>query len=157
MTPAHVSSRYHQSLRDRLICKGTVVPIDNAKLMVFFLLILAGACWSRWAVCLAESIYNLHKKGVRRGVFSIDTGLELVGVVGPFVGPDRYITYIKRVVRHGAFSIDTRYWVGACWSRLAFRRARSIYNLHKKGGPTGGGGCRPPLRCLSQFISYKKE
>ena len=26
------------------------------------------------------------------GVFSIETGLGLVGVVGPFVGPDRYIS-----------------------------------------------------------------
>ena len=37
MTPAHVSSRYHQSLRNQLICKGTVVPTDGAKLRVLFL------------------------------------------------------------------------------------------------------------------------
>ena len=30
VTPAHVSSRYHQSLRNRFICKGTVVPTDGA-------------------------------------------------------------------------------------------------------------------------------
>ena len=43
MTLAPVSSRYHQSLRNRLICKGTVVPTDDAKLMVLFLSILG---WS---------------------------------------------------------------------------------------------------------------
>ena len=37
MTLARVSSRYHQSLGNQLICKGTIVPIDNAKLMVLFL------------------------------------------------------------------------------------------------------------------------
>ena len=66
------------------------------------------------------------------------------------------------------------------------RRARSMHNLHRKGGPTGEcrpplrclvvglvrrarsmynlhikggptGECRSPLRCLSQFISYDKE
>ena len=37
LTPTYVSSRYHQSLRNQLICKGTVVPIDDAKLMVLFL------------------------------------------------------------------------------------------------------------------------
>ena len=57
MTPAHVSSRYHQSLRNQLICEGTVVPTNGgryhqlicegtfvptngAKLMVLFLSIL---------------------------------------------------------------------------------------------------------------------
>ena len=40
MTPTHVSSRYHQSLRNQFICKGTVVPIDSANLMVLFLSIL---------------------------------------------------------------------------------------------------------------------
>ena len=43
MTPAHVSSRYHQSLINQLICKGTVIPTDGAKLMVLFLSILG---WS---------------------------------------------------------------------------------------------------------------
>ena len=43
MTPAHVSSRYHQSLRNQFICKGTIVPTDGAKLMVLFLSILG---WS---------------------------------------------------------------------------------------------------------------
>ena len=38
--PAHVSSRYHQSLRNQFICKGTIVPTDGAKLMVLFLSIL---------------------------------------------------------------------------------------------------------------------
>ena len=33
------------------------------------------------------------------GAFSIDTRLEPVGVVGPFVGSDRYTTCIERVVR----------------------------------------------------------
>ena len=37
VTPAHVSSRYHQLLRNQFICKGTVVPTDDAKLMVLFL------------------------------------------------------------------------------------------------------------------------
>ena len=36
MTLGHVSSRYHQSLRNQFICKGAVVPIDSAKLMVLF-------------------------------------------------------------------------------------------------------------------------
>ena len=76
MAPAHVSSRYHQSLRNQLICKGTVVPTDDAKLM---------------------------------GAFSIDTGLELVGVAGPI------------------------------------RRAGSIYNLHRKGGPAGGVPAVSPM------------
>ena len=35
------------------------------------------------------------------------------------------------------------------------RWAGSIYNLHKKGGLVGE--CRPPLRCLSQFLSYERE
>ena len=43
VTPDHVSSRYHQSLRNRFICKGTIVPTDGAKLMVLFLSILG---WS---------------------------------------------------------------------------------------------------------------
>ena len=37
VTPAHVSSRYHQSLRNRFIYKGTIVPTDGAKLMALFL------------------------------------------------------------------------------------------------------------------------
>ena len=41
VAPAHVSSQYHQSLRNQLICKGTVVPTDDAKLMVFFLMVWA--------------------------------------------------------------------------------------------------------------------
>ena len=86
MTPAHVSSRYHQSLRNQLICKGTVVPTDGAKLMVFFLSKLG---WS-----LLESL-------------------------GRSVGSDRYATYTKTVVRRGVR--------------------------------------RPPLRCLSHFLSYDKE
>ena len=53
------------------------------------------------------------------GAASINTGLELVGVVEPV------------------------------------RRAGSIYNLHKKGGPARE--CRPPLRWLSQFFSHKRE
>ena len=40
VTSAHVSNRYHQSLRNQLICEGTVVPTDGAKLMVLFLSIL---------------------------------------------------------------------------------------------------------------------
>ena len=40
VTSAHVSSQYHQSLRNQFICKGTVVPTDSAKLMVLFLSIL---------------------------------------------------------------------------------------------------------------------
>ena len=53
----------------------------------------------------------------------------------------------------GAASIDTRLeLVGVVRS---VRRAGSIYNLHRKGGPTGE--CRPPLRCLSQFLSYERE
>ena len=43
LTPAHVSSRYHQLLRNQLICEGIVVPTDEAKLMVLFLSILG---WS---------------------------------------------------------------------------------------------------------------
>ena len=35
------------------------------------------------------------------------------------------------------------------------RRVGSMYNLHKKGGPAGE--CRPPLRFLSQFLSYERE
>ena len=34
-------------------------------------------------------------------------------------------------------------------------QARSIYNLHRKGGPAGE--CRSPLRCLSQFLSHERE
>ena len=37
VTPAHVSSQHHQSLRNQFICKGRVVPTDGAKLMVLFL------------------------------------------------------------------------------------------------------------------------
>ena len=35
------------------------------------------------------------------------------------------------------------------------RRAGSIDNLQIKGGPTWE--CQPPLRCLSQFLSYERE
>ena len=38
------------------------------------------------------------------GAFSIDTGLELAGVVGPFVGLDRYATCTERVVCWGGVS-----------------------------------------------------
>ena len=41
------------------------------------------------------------------GAFSIDIGLELAGVAGPFVGLDRYATYTERVV-----------WWGVCWPPL---------------------------------------
>ena len=41
VTPAHVSSQYHKSLRNQLICKGTIVPTDGAKLMVLFLSVWA--------------------------------------------------------------------------------------------------------------------
>ena len=34
-------------------------------------------------------------------------------------------------------------------------RAGLIYNLHRKGGLAGE--CRPPLRCLSQFLSHERE
>ena len=37
VTPAHVSSLYHQSLRNQFICKGTVVLTDGAKMTVIFL------------------------------------------------------------------------------------------------------------------------
>ena len=64
MAPAHVSSRYHQSLRSQLICKGTVIPTDNAKLMVLFLSILGWSLLeSLEPIRGAESINNLHKKG----------------------------------------------------------------------------------------------
>ena len=43
VTPAHVSSRYHQSLRNQFTSKGIVVPTNGNKLMVFFLSILG---WS---------------------------------------------------------------------------------------------------------------
>ena len=43
VTPAHVSSRYHQSFRNQLIYKGIVVPTNGAKLMVLLLSILG---WS---------------------------------------------------------------------------------------------------------------
>ena len=41
VTPAHVPSRYHQSLRNQLICKGIVIPTDDSKLMVLFLSVWA--------------------------------------------------------------------------------------------------------------------
>ena len=40
-------------------------------------------------------------KTVTDGAFSIETGLEPAGVVGPFVGPDRYTTCTKSVVQRG--------------------------------------------------------
>ena len=43
VTLAHVSSQYHQSLRNQFICRGIVVPTDGAKLMVLFLSIVG---WS---------------------------------------------------------------------------------------------------------------
>ena len=43
VTSVHVLSRYHQSLRNQFTCKGTIVPTDGAKLMMFFLSILG---WS---------------------------------------------------------------------------------------------------------------
>ena len=53
----------------------------------------------------------------------------------------------------GAASIDT----GLELARVAgpVCQAGSMYNLHRKGGPTGE--CRSPLRCLSKFLSYDKE
>ena len=53
----------------------------------------------------------------------------------------------------GVISIDTGLELARVIGPVS--RARSIYNLHRKGGPVGE--CRPPLRCLSQFLSYEKE
>ena len=35
------------------------------------------------------------------------------------------------------------------------RQVGSIYNLHRKGGPTRK--CGQPLRCLSQFLSHERK
>ena len=43
VTSVHVSSRYHQSLRNQFTCKGIIVPTYGAKLRMFFLSILG---WS---------------------------------------------------------------------------------------------------------------
>ena len=61
MTPAHVSSQCHKSLRNRFICKGTVIPTDDVKTDAAFsidtgqkLLVVAGSI--RWV----GSSYNLQ-------------------------------------------------------------------------------------------------
>ena len=47
-----------------IICKGTVIPTDDAKLMVLFLSILGWSLLeSLESIRGAESINNLHKKG----------------------------------------------------------------------------------------------
>ena len=47
-----------------MICKGTIVPKDGAKLMVLFLSILGWSLLESFgSVCRAELIYNVHKKG----------------------------------------------------------------------------------------------
>ena len=70
MTPDHVSSRYHQSQRNQFICKGTVVPIDGAKLMAFFCRNWLGACWSRWAGLSIRVDVQPSKKGWSDGGFA---------------------------------------------------------------------------------------
>ena len=53
----------------------------------------------------------------------------------------------------GAASIDTGLELAGVAEPV--RRTGSIYNLHRKGGPKGE--CRPPLRCLSHFLSHERE
>ena len=55
--------------------------------------------------------------------------------------------------RDGVASIDNRLELAGVAGPV--RRTGSIYNLHKKGGPTGE--CRFPLRCLSHFLSHERE
>ena len=63
VTPAHVSSRYHQSLRNKFTCKGTVIPTDDAKLMVLILLILGRNVLGSPSLSVGPDrriTYNLH-------------------------------------------------------------------------------------------------
>ena len=65
------------------------------------------------------------------GASSIDIGLELAGVDG--------------LVRR-AGSIYNLHRKGGFGTFESIRQACTTCNLHRKDGPTGGGGvCRPPL------------
>ena len=50
-----------------------------------------------------------------------------------------------------------RYWAGACWSRWVVRRAESIYNLHRKGGPAGGVPATSPMPKSVYFLRKGKR
>ena len=64
-----------------------------------------------------------------------------------------YYIYIYIYIYDGASFIDTGLELAGVIGLV--RRAGSIYNLHRKGGPTGE--CQPSLRCLSQFLSLQKK
>ena len=107
MTPAHVSSRYHQSLRNQLICKGTVVLTDGAKLMVLFLAILG---WSLLESLGRSSgrinIQPAQKGWSGRGMSTTSPMPKLVSflrkgkrsIIDSFV-----ITYLSSVELHGVY------------------------------------------------------
>ena len=84
-------------------------------------------------------------------VFGLSKGVQIIH------NRIQYSIYIYIQIIH--FSIHI-FFAGVTGPELAgvtgpVRRAGLIYNLHRKGGPTGE--CQPPLRCLSQFISYERE
>ena len=64
-----------------------------------------------------------------------------------------YILILCTIIINSAFSIDIRLKLVRVVGLV--HRAKSMYNLHKKGGQTGE--CRSNLRCLSQFFSYERE
>ena len=68
MTSAHVLKRYHQSLKNQLISKGTVVPTDDVKLMVFFLSVLGWSLLESLGQFVEPDRYTTcTKRVVRRG------------------------------------------------------------------------------------------
>ena len=63
VTLVHVSSRYHQSLRNQFICKETVVLTDGAKLMVLFLSILGWSLLESLGLSSGRINIQLAQKG----------------------------------------------------------------------------------------------
>ena len=61
--------------------------------------------------------------------------------------------YLISLEIDGAFSIGTRLEFAEVVGLV--RRAGSIFNLHRRGGPTKE--CRSSLRYLSQFLSHERE
>ena len=61
--------------------------------------------------------------------------------------------YLISLEIDGAFSISTRLELAGVVGLV--RRAGSIFNLHRRGGPTKE--CWPSLRYLSQFLSHERE
>ena len=93
MAPSHVSSRYHQSLRNQLICKGTVILTYGAKLMVLFLSILG---WS-----LLESLGTIFRAGLMYNLHKRSGPVRCVSAASPMPKPISFLRKGKRSTMDG--------------------------------------------------------